>query len=102
MGQVLQWRVAADDHLVKGCLSSASLARLDGLSAKEPTRGLVAAYGPPSHQRAMCISRPRCKNSELTGARFALMHRFQLLYVSLGGRTRLGRLVDGHHLLFLV
>ena len=30
MGHVLQWRVAADDHLVEGCLSCASLARLDG------------------------------------------------------------------------
>ena len=28
--QVLQWRVAADDHLIEGCLSCASLARLDG------------------------------------------------------------------------
>ena len=30
MGHVLEWRVAADDHLVEGCLSGASLARLDG------------------------------------------------------------------------
>ena len=30
MGHVLQWWVAADDDLVEGCLSCASLARLDG------------------------------------------------------------------------
>ena len=30
MRHVLEWRVAADDHLVEGCLSCASLARLDG------------------------------------------------------------------------
>ena len=28
MEHILQWRVAADDHLVEGCLSCASLARL--------------------------------------------------------------------------
>ena len=30
MGHVLQWRVAADDHIIEGCLCCASLARLDG------------------------------------------------------------------------
>ena len=42
MGYVLQWRVAADDHLVEGCLSCASLARL----CRPRRLRVTASYGP--------------------------------------------------------
>ena len=57
MGYVLQWRVAADDHLVEGCLSYASLARLDGFVSQGAY--VWSLRTAPSHQRAMCIFRPR-------------------------------------------
>ena len=57
MGHILQWRVAADDHLVEGCLSCALLLDLTALSVNEPTRDRCVR--PPSHQRAMCVFRPR-------------------------------------------
>ena len=38
---------------------------------------------------------------EFMDARFALMHQVELRYVSLGVRTRSGRLVNVHHLGFL-
>ena len=57
IGHVLQWRVAADDHLVEGCLSCASLARLDSFVGQGATRDRCVR--PSSHQHAMCIFRPR-------------------------------------------
>ena len=68
---------------------------LTALSVKEPTRDRCVR--PPSHQRAMCIFRPR----SLVNSRFTPMHQVELRYVSFGGRTRSGHLVDVHHLAFL-
>ena len=94
---------------------NASAARLlldlTALSVKEPTRDRCVR--PPSHQGAMCIFRPRKYYVELlyillayfvkrTGARSTPMHHIELRYISLGGRTRSCRLVDVHHLAFLV
>ena len=70
---------------------------LTALSVKEPTRD--RCVWPPSHQRAMCIFRPRSLvNSWVHDAH---LYQVELRYVSLGGRTHSGRLVDVHHLLFL-
>ena len=55
---------------------------------------MIAAYGPRG-------TNAPCAFGEFTGARFTLMYQVELRYISLGGRTRSGRLVDVHHLAFL-
>ena len=70
---------------------------LTALSVKEPTRDRCVR--PPSHH----VNIQAAKFGELAAARFTLIRQVEFRYVSLGGCTRSGRLVDVHHLeLFLL